>query len=165
MKYTLIDIITHTPIWVWFVLGLLIYLGIRQLSTRPVNPIRILIFPLIFLPLTLISFKQSPNFMLSLLVFMVCLVAGFAVARPYFVKNPLIIYHQEHHCWIQQKSYLPLLLYMAIFICRYVLSVVFAIRLPIIQTHLFAILLGLPIGLGLGIMIAMYPKPIFSLKQ
>ncbi|TWV82931.1 hypothetical protein CEW93_004495 [Moraxella sp. VT-16-12] len=62
-------IITHTPIWVWVVLALLIYLDILQRKNRPIQRWCLLIMPAIFLPLSLITLSTSPNINLSTITF------------------------------------------------------------------------------------------------
>lgn len=151
-----ITLVTHTPLWVWGLLALLCYLGIRQRKTRPIQPLRSLIFPLIFLPLTLMTFKNSPDVILTTLSFAVALVLGFMLARWYFNQHPLISYDKGQ--WVQRGSYLPLVLYLMIFVCRYVLSASIAMHLAFTQSSGFAIVLGLPMGLGLGVLFAFYPK-------
>lgn len=151
-------IISHTPIWVWFLLALLLFLGIYQLKSRPTKPIRFLILPFMFLPLTIMSFKHSGNVMLSTFAFLLGIIASFVLARWYFQKNPLMAYNEQQQNWVQKGSCLPLIIYLTIFICRYMLSVSVAIGFPFIHHNAFFVFIGLPTGIGLGILLAAYPK-------
>jgi len=48
MNYA-IEIVIHTPVWVWVLLAFLIYRGVAALQTREIQPSRALIVPLVFL--------------------------------------------------------------------------------------------------------------------
>ena len=44
----IIEILSHTPIWVWLLLAFLISRGVKAMSPREVSPSRVLIVPLVF---------------------------------------------------------------------------------------------------------------------
>lgn len=149
----MITIITHTPIWVWIVLALLVYLGILQSKTRPIKRWRLLIMPVIFLPLSLITLFKSANIYLSITTFILAMAISFIVANRYFNKKP-IIYQNTQGQWQQRGSWLFLSVYLFIFICRYVISASQAMHAPFINSHVFVIFMGLPMGVSLGVLFA-----------
>lgn len=149
----MITIITHTPIWVWVVLALLIYLGILQRKNRPIQRWRLLIMPAIFLPLSLITLSTSSNINLSTITFVLAMMVSFGVAKCHFYKHP-IIYQNKQEQWIQRGSFIPLTVYLMIFMCRYIISASQAMRLSYIDGNGFAVFMGVSLGLGLGILLA-----------
>ena len=149
----MISIITHTPIWVWFVLALLSYLGILQSKTRSIQRRYLLIAPIIFLPLSLMTLSTSANIALSTIVLIFAIVVGFGIAKHHFCKQP-IIYQTQTGQWIQRGSFLPLTTYLMIFMCRYIIAASQAMRLPYVTSHGFAVFMGVSLGLGLGVLLA-----------
>lgn len=149
----MITIITHTPIWVWIVLALLVYLGILQSKTRLIQRWRLFIVPVIFLPLSLITLSTSANISLSVMTLVLAMAVSFGVAKYYFDKHP-IIYQTKQGQWWQRGSWLPLIVYLMIFMCRYAISASQAMRLPYIDGDGFATFMGVSLGLGLGVLFA-----------
>ncbi len=46
---TIVQILSHTPIWVWLLLAFLISRGVKAMRPREASPSRVLIVPLVFL--------------------------------------------------------------------------------------------------------------------
>jgi len=56
---SLLDILTHTPSWVWAVLVLVIWIGLRRTRDRDVSPSRLVLFPLIIAALAVSNMAGS----------------------------------------------------------------------------------------------------------
>lgn len=146
-------ILIHTPLWVWAVLLLLLYKGIQQTRTRSIQLWQLFIFPTVFLPLIVISTINAVQPLIAIVGLVIGLTVGLFLGYVLWKDNPLIGRQQGQ--WQQRGSYIPLLLYLFIFVFRYVISVAQHLQATIIQTDLFNLLIGLPTGLGLGLLIAM----------
>ena len=73
----IVNILSHTPVWVWGLLAALMALGFSQTRQRRLAPWRLLMLPLVLLGLGLWS--MAPGFMalpLSALVWLAALGAG-----------------------------------------------------------------------------------------
>ncbi len=151
---TAMQLITHTPIWVWIIFFALIYLGGVQLKTRFVQPLRLLIFPIIFLPLSFMMMMSSPKVLLTISVFILCIGLSFYIAQLWFDKYPLITRNTQGQ-YLQRGSLLPLLLYLIIFIYRYIVIASQTIKYEFIHSTYFAVFMGMPIAISLGILLAM----------
>ncbi|MBY0452342.1 MAG: hypothetical protein K2P92_04845 [Bdellovibrionaceae bacterium] len=75
-----LKIVSGTPIWVWAILGYLIYVGIQALKPRTVS-----LYRLIFLPLILILFKyrllSHPDAWIYLVFFILGIGSGYLKVR------------------------------------------------------------------------------------
>ena len=43
-----VEIVAHTPLWVWALFAFLVYRGVAGMRTREVSPFRVLIVPAVF---------------------------------------------------------------------------------------------------------------------
>ncbi|MBC3873083.1 DUF6622 family protein [Undibacterium flavidum] len=143
----MMQIFTHTPVWVWLLLAGLCLLGYSQTKTRQVTLQRVLIMPLVMLLLSLRSMHSgigADPFILGAWAITV------ALSGLLFVRRPLS--NQHHYDHTTQRftiagSWLPMFLILAMFIAQYALNVSLAIRPELAQhakfTLGFAILFGI----------------------
>jgi hypothetical protein len=123
----LLQIITHTPLYVWAILGLLVWRGLAASRAREVSVRALCILPLLMIGLGLQGIlsgfgadRAAP------LLWAAGLAAGVALgwasaARTRFVPDPARgVVHQP-------GSWLPLALMMAIFCMKYAVAVALAI--------------------------------------
>ena len=148
----LMTILIHTPLWVWAILLFLLYKGMQQTSTRPIKLWQLYIFPAVFSPFILISTINATQPLIAISGLVIGLILGLFLGYLLWKDNSLI--SQQNGQWQQRGSYIPLLLYLFIFVFRYIISVMQHLQTTIIQTELFNLLIGLPTGLGLGLLIA-----------
>lgn len=144
-------ILIHTPLWVWGILLFLLYKGTQQTRTSAIKLWQLFIFPAVFLPLIIISAINALQPLLAMIGLIVGFIVGIFLGYLLWKDNPLI--SQQNGQWQLRGSYIPLLLYLFIFIFRYAISVIQHLQVSIIQTDLFNLLIGLPTGLGLGLLI------------
>ena len=57
----IIEILQHTPLWVWFLFALLVGLGLLQMRDREISRARALILPLIFIAWSLSGVLRAPG--------------------------------------------------------------------------------------------------------
>jgi len=117
------QIIIHTPVWVWALLALLLWLGIKQ--SRPGQPslLRITVVPLVLTSLslsgTVSAFGSAPAVMLTWL-------AAAAVLAMVVLLSPLpdVTRFDAHTRTFQVPgSWVPLALMVGIFASKYVVGV------------------------------------------
>ena len=117
------EILSHTPVWVWGLLAALLALGAAQTRQRHVAPGRLLLLPLALLVLGLSS--TAPAFIalpLSAALWLLALGAGVAAAsrRPAPAGTQWLPAEQRLRL---PGSWVPMLLIMTIFSLRYAANV------------------------------------------
>ncbi len=132
------QIITHTPLWIWGLFALLLWLGLRQAMPGSMGLRRITIMPTAMMGLSLYgtvsAFSASPA----------VLVAWFAAAvalATLVVHQPLPAntrYDSGTRMFQVQGSWVPLALMVGIFATKYFVGVASAMHLELTQDTAFA---------------------------
>lgn len=108
-----LKIVTGTPIWVWAILGYLIYVGVQALKPRTVGLQR-----LIFLPLVLILLKYrlltQPDAWIYVVFFIAGLGAGYLKVR----RTQIVISKESKTIQIPGSSSM-IVIFISIFVMRY----------------------------------------------
>lgn len=107
---------------------------------------------MIFLPIVIMSIMQSHHPLIAGFGFIVGLALGLFLGWIIWKDAPLLL--RQGQQWIQRGSYLPLILYLFIFIFRYVVGVAQHTQQTITKTEFFNFIIGLPTGIGLGALFA-----------
>jgi hypothetical protein len=150
----LMQIFTHTPLWVWALAAALLALGLWQRRTRSVAPGALLGLPLGMLALglwTLVpAFVQLP---VTTLIWLLALGGGLALGRQLPVPRGAAWQPATRRLHLP-GSWVPLLLIGTIFSLRYAAAVALALnpalRLSLVFQALLALIFGLLGGLFLG---------------
>lgn len=158
----LLEILRHTPAWVWLLLGGLVALGLSQMRTRAVHPLRLVILPLVLLALGLWS--MAPGFVahpVVALAWLKALVLAAALGRRLPVA-PGVQWQAATKRLELPGSAVPLLLILAIFSLRYASGVAMALE-PAWRTQLsvqltLAIVFGALSGLLAGRTLALLAR-------
>ena len=129
---TAIDIITHTPLWVWPLLAYTLFVGWRMTRDRIVAPWRLFIMPAIAAPLAMASLLSSGNTLAELAGFATGVasgvVAGLTVAR----RRPARL--RDDGRLALSGDWLPLALMIGLFAVRYASGIAVGID-PRIADH------------------------------
>lgn len=143
------QIVTHTPVYVWAILAFLIFRGVIALRTREVAMSKLFIIPIVMLALSL--FDIAAKFGLGGI--------GFATWIATAVATLALLYHfsaarvaptgTPGHV-IVRGSIWPLALMMAIFVTKYVASVVLAVQPQLHQSVTFTVVVCALFGLFSG---------------
>ena len=147
----LLQIIAHTPRWVFAVFALLVWIGSRQLLAGRVSLTRVTIVPIAMAGLSvygvLSAFGDSPM-----------ALAGWAVAAAVAValvlRRPLPAatrYDAATRSFHVAGSAVPLALMMGIFLTKYVVGVQIALHPELAHHHNFALAIGTLYGAFSGI--------------
>lgn len=159
----IIDILRHTPFWVWLLLAALLALGAAQLRTRRVSRARLFVLPAVLLLLglsgTATSFQPPAP---ALAAWAMAVAAGVALGR----RLPPAAgarWDAERRVLQLPGSAWPLVLILTVFMLRYTGSVALALHpawreatavaLPMAAAY------GAIAGLLLGRVVALLPRP------
>ena len=137
-----IQIITHTPIWVWSILVVLLWVGLKQTLPRSVSLRRIAVLPLVMVSLslagTVTAFGAANHALLAW-------GAGAAIAAAVVMTRDLP-QTTHYNAWTQQfqmpGSWTPLVLMMGIFVTKYAAGVALAMQPDLARDALFSQSIG-----------------------
>jgi hypothetical protein len=147
-----IEIITHTPTWVWLLLAFLVYRGLAALKPREVQPSRALIVPLIFLIWGGSGLLNGPNSDgLGVISYVVALAAGLAIGRGLAALAPAPSFNRASGLMRLSGSAAPLILTCLAFAAKYSLGVSMGIAPELRESATFAALSGATGGLMAGV--------------
>jgi hypothetical protein len=163
----LVEIVTRTPLWVWPLMLLVLWLGWRGLRPRVVSPARLAILPLVGLGTSLSGIAQSAQSALALAAWAVALLAalplGYALAR----RRPVRLL--EDGRLAIAGGWFGLGFGVSIFVVRYALGVLSGV-MPHLRSEMAWVCLsgaigGVITGIGVGwlatlLMRARRPSPI-----
>ena len=147
----ILDILEHTPVWVWIVFGALVLLGLQQSRTRDVSIARATILPVVMIVLSLSSvvgaFGPVPFALVAWAagVGLSLTLAGKAVAVRGASRST-----QPGHLRIP-GSFVPVLLILAVFITKYSAGVALAINPSLAANTAVAVTLSLVYGVFSGL--------------
>ena len=147
-------IITHTPIWVWALLGGLLYLGFSQTKRRTVSLKRSTILPLAMIALSIFGtvnvFGSSPSILLSWLG--AAALSFIIVIR--FSNWTVVKYYVEKQQFTLPGSWIPMMLILGIFVTKYVVGVMVGTQPAYANKLNFAITCTLFYGAFSGVFLA-----------
>ena len=146
----IVNILEHTPIWVWMLFAGLLALGLQQTRTREVSKARATILPLIMAAL---SFRGVLSAFGLVPVALAAWAAGVALSL-YFLA-PLVgvrgaRWLPETNRFVIQGSWIPVILIVGIFLTKYIAGVAMAIHPPLVADTVFAVCVSLVYGAFAG---------------
>ncbi len=121
-------VLQGTPPWVWVVLALLVFLGVRRLKARRVHLAVAAIAPVAFTVWSLTGVMAASRIGTPLAVIGVWTAAFAAGALTAFVHRTPRPMHLGGGVFLFPASVVPLLLYLSVFAVRYGLGVAAALR-------------------------------------
>lgn len=150
----LIQIVTHTPLWVWTILVVLVWVGFKQSVARSVSLRRITVLPVVMTGLSLAgtatAFGASAPVLLAW-------GAGAAVAAA-VVMNRTLPHATQYNPWTElfelPGSWTPLVLMVGIFITKYAAGVALAMQPHLALDALFSQSIGALYGGFSGVFVA-----------
>jgi len=150
----LLDIITHTPRWVFGLLAMLIVLGLMQTRTRQVRIQVALILPFIVLILSLTSVIRYVGWQIPALL---CWLIGISAVIFFSIKmfnENLVRLDKSSRKLIIQGSWIPMFVILGIFLTRYALGVATAMQFEITRNPSFLLIVSLILGGWSGFFLA-----------
>jgi len=144
------QILTNTPIWVFFIFVFLLIFGFMQTRTRTVSRIPALLLPGGMLALSLAGIYSSFGFMLlPIAAWGLGLVATAGIGYLLF-KDKRISYDQQTQKFFVPGSWVPFGVILAIFFTKYVFAVMRAFSAAIIAEPAFIVALCMMYGIFSG---------------
>ncbi len=146
----MMEIISHTPKWVFALLAALIFLGWRQSRDRTAKPAMIFLLPLAMIALSYSGVSSSFGTNLSSAgSWAISLIVTLFVGTRFFpVKGT--VYQPDQGVFLLKGSWVPMLLILAIFFTKYFIGFTKAVNPDFIRTDIVIISFSLIYGLLSG---------------
>lgn len=149
----IVQILAHTPLWVWVLLAALIVLGLSQARARTAGLARVTVMPVAMTGLsiwgTASAFGGSPMFGYVMLAWMFGAAVMLAVITPTDVPAGTA-YDAESRTFALPGSWAPMLLILGLFLTKYGVGVMMAMQPGMARDGLFAMAVGGLYGLFSG---------------
>lgn len=107
------NMIVNTPTWVWFILGYILFVGIKMLKTQEVN-----IYKLFIIPIVLIASRYQVFVSDNVTFYVLGLIVGGGIGWGLTGRRPVEIFPKSTSVKMQ-GSYLTLVLLLAFFLLKY----------------------------------------------
>lgn len=142
----IVQILQHTPPWVWMLLAALLYLGHLQSRTRVMSKARLFALPAAMVALSLYSLFATLG--ATRLGFAAWLTGGILAALLYrsFRRPAGTGQVSDTRVYAIPGSWLPMALILAIFITRYAVAVAIAIEAALLEASPFVAIAGVTYG-------------------
>ncbi len=146
----MLEIITHTPTWVFGLFIGLVLLGVQQRNNRQVKKPLAFILPLGMLVLSFTGVWTSFGFMPSALLmwFAGLCITAFATARIWPVRG--LVFYPERNSFFIPGSWAPFLVIMLIFFTKYSVGVLHGINPAALESIPLKLAFSLVYGLSSG---------------
>ena len=150
----LMQIVKHTPAWVFVLFFVLLSYGYLQTRDKSVLSHRIAILPAVMILLSFYGVLSA--FGLSLPVLLLWLLGvGIAVWIGLLIGAPRGVYYSSTtRLYTVPGSWLPLSLMMVIFFTKYAVGVLTARHIGIVKTEVFGIVVGFVYGFLSGLFLS-----------
>ena len=149
-----IDIVQHTPVWVWGLLAMLIALGLAQARDREMSLTRATVLPLVMIALSLSGvFSAFGHFPAALGSWAAGVGAALVFGRHVTVAHGATWSSRTGNLSVP-GSWLPLALTVGLFSLKYVAGVSLALHPWLATDTAFASLISLGYGLFSGLFLA-----------
>lgn len=106
-------ILIGTPVWVWGILGYLVYVGVQALKPRTISLNRLIIMPIVFIAFKYRIFAQ-PNAWIYFSLLTVGIIVGYLKVR----KAPIKVFKESKTMEIPGSS-LMIILFISIFVLKF----------------------------------------------
>lgn len=117
------EIISHTPIWVFILFGVLVFFGLKQSKARHVPERMVIALPVAMLVLSLLGVISGFGVTLLTIVFWMVGVVTALMFNWLFRLSKRAEYDVANHAFHLKGSWVPLLLMMIIFFTKYTVAV------------------------------------------
>jgi hypothetical protein len=148
----LFQIVANTPLWVWLLMAVILWLGWWGLQPRVVPPARLAILPLVGLGTSLATIVQSADPGLAIIVWLVVLAA--ALPLGYAIGGARAVRLLEDGRLAIAGGWFMLGFGLSIFLVRYALGVLFGIAPALKAAPLWVAVSGgvggVVAGIGIG---------------
>lgn len=148
----LIQILTHTPLYVWAILAFLLWRGVAEMRDRELTLRRMLILPLVMLGLSLNDMALKFDMGMVLVTAWVTGCAAAALLAWRFGRTRIAAGTAPDRVLVR-GSVMPLMLMLAIFLTKYITSVVLVIQPQLAHQLAVAATICLVFGVFNGVLL------------
>ena len=150
----LIQIVQHTPTWVWGLLAALVALGLSQTLPRQMTTRRVTVLPVVLLALSLAGVSTTfPQQAIPLLAWTTGVALAVAVGRS-VVNSRGARWDATNGRFHVPGSWLPMALIMALFLTKYGVGVALAMHPDLVGNPGFDVAVALAYGVFSGLFLA-----------
>jgi len=150
-----LEILRHTPYWVWGVFVLLLVVGLSQTRGRNVAPALVFLLPVIMIPLSFYTIAAAFGITpIPLIAWAVGVLLAFALNAVVFRAPVGVRYQRDAGKFEVPGSWIPLLLMMTIFLARFVLGVTRVVNPALVTSDAFTGAVSLTLGVCSGLFAA-----------
>ena len=150
----MLQILQHTPVWVFGLLIGLLFLGYSQTKTRLLSIKRLIILPVVMLVLSALGIASSFGLQIQSLATW-GLGIGVALGLNMWISSPRgATYSADDKQFRVPGSWLPMVMILVIFFTKYLVGVLLALHPQTVHTPVFAISACLLFGLSSGFFLA-----------
>jgi len=146
----IINILTNTPFYVYWIFFSLLFVGISQIKTRQVGVRRAILIPLVLILLSVYAITHDFGLNLFSLFIWICGIAFIFVLDRRVKSQKQIQYSSDNKIFIIGGSYFPLFMMMLLFFTKYTVGVVTALDSALLHTSLFIGVISLLYGIFSG---------------
>jgi hypothetical protein len=133
----IVQILSHTPVWVYGLFFALVVFGLMQTRTRTVGKIPALLLPVGMFGLSLWGIYSSFGFRTIPLAAWGMAMAVATVVWYTFFRDKAIHFEATDGKFFMPASWIPLVVMMAIFFAKYVYAVMHAFNAEVVSTPVF----------------------------
>ncbi len=145
-----INLLTHTPLYVYWIFFSLLIVGITQVKTRQIGFKRAIVIPVILILLSIYAIFHDFGINFFGLLFWFCGIV-FVLLINIIIKNQKEIkYSKTSKVFTVEGSFIPLLMMMLLFFTKYTVGVVTAQNLELLHTSVFIGTISFFYGIFLG---------------
>lgn len=157
------QIISHTPVFIWFLLAFLIYRGVIALRPRDIEMRKLYIIPVVMLGLSLFDISGKFGFGFAFVIWSVSAFVVLALVLRY--AAPSIKPSNTRGQVIVQGSMWPLVLMLGIFVTKYATSVVLVTQPQLYHSTAFVTLVCGVFGIFNGYLLGRLARDITSYHE
>ncbi len=151
----LLDIVTHTPLWVWGGLALLVFMGLKQTVARDVSATRLWLVPIVMGGYSFYGSWSSFGGVgqaFAATAWIVGAALGFAANGKLDLPRQVAV--NDDGSFRIGGSFAPLVLFVSIFLLRYAIGVTLAVAPELAHDLPFALFASLAGGVPTGLLVA-----------
>jgi len=145
-----INILTNTPFYVYWIFFSLLFVGISQIKTRQVGLKRAISIPFILILLSVYAITHDFGLNFFSMFIWICGIAFIFVLDKSVKSQKQVKYSFDTKVFTIGGSYFPLFMMMLLFFTKYVVGVVTAMNSLIIHSSLFIGIISLLYGIFSG---------------
>ena len=146
----LINFLTNTPFYVYWIFFSLLFVGISQLKTRSVGLRRALIVPIVLILLSIYGLTSDFGITFFSTSIWIAGMISAVILNTMIKKKKEIIYFKETKTFMIAGSFIPLSMMMLLFWVKYTVGAVTALELEILHNTSFIGIFSLLYGLFTG---------------